>query len=86
MMLAASEGTTQIRSACVTRVGEKANAAMHTMSHAVPQPRVYVQHTVEADLIVLDERIGAVVLVPIGPEGENFLDGYDKKARFSVII
>jgi hypothetical protein len=86
MLLAASEGTPQIRSACVARVGEKANAAMHTMSHAATQPRVCVQHAVQVDLIMLDERIGAVVLVPIGPEGKNFLDRYDKKARFSVII
>jgi hypothetical protein len=86
MMLAASEGTPQIRSACVAWVGEKANAAMQTMSHAAQQLRVCVQHAVQADLIVPDERIGAVVLVPIGPEGKNFLDRYDKKARFSVII
>jgi hypothetical protein len=32
------------------------------------------------------ERSGAIELMPIWPKREKVLDGYDKKARLSVMI
>jgi hypothetical protein len=86
MMSSTSEGTAQIGAASVAPVREKTDAAMHTMSHATLELRLCLQQAVQGDLIVPDERLGAIVLMPIGPEGKNFLDGYNKKARFSVMI
>jgi hypothetical protein len=45
-----------------------------------------LQDRVQRDLILPDERLGAIVLLPIWPKREKLLDGYDKKARFSVMI
>ena len=35
---------------------------------------------------MLDDRLGVIVLVPIYPKRENFLDGDDKNAKLCVIM
>jgi hypothetical protein len=66
-------------------MGEKANLAMHALRYATLQIRMRLQDPIQLDLILPDKRPGAVGLVPIRLQRENFLDGDDKKARLSVI-
>jgi len=42
------------------------------------------QDGVQGQLILTDERLGAVVLVPILAKSKNFRDGYSKRDRLSV--
>lgn len=42
------------------------------------------QQGVQFETILLDERLGAILLVPIRPKGKNLPEGDRKKARFSV--
>jgi hypothetical protein len=44
------------------------------------------QSGIQRHLIITNNRISAVVLVPIFPKGEDFRSGYKKSARFSVMI
>jgi hypothetical protein len=67
-------------------VGEKANPAVFAGNNAIPQFRMGLQDRVQGDLILPDERPGAVVPVPIRPKRENLFQSYGKKTRFSVII
>ncbi|MFB3104440.1 MAG: hypothetical protein ACE1ZA_05870, partial [Pseudomonadales bacterium] len=52
----------------------------------VLEVRMVPQDRVQSDLILTNKRPSAVVLVPIHRKSENLLDGYDKKARFSVMM
>jgi hypothetical protein len=45
-----------------------------------------LQDGVQCDLILPNERPGPIMLMPIGPKREKLLNGYDKKARLSVMI
>jgi hypothetical protein len=65
---------------------EKANPAVHTVSNAAENLRMRLQNGVQRRLILPNKRLGAVVLVPIRAKREKLLDGYGKKARFSVMI
>ena len=44
---------------------EKANPALHTMSNAAQKLRMGLQDRVQRDLILLNNRPGAIVLMPI---------------------
>jgi hypothetical protein len=65
---------------------EKPNPAVSTVSHARLELGIGLQDGVQSDLILLNKRSGAIVLMPIRAEREKSLDGYDKKARLSVMI
>jgi hypothetical protein len=47
---------------------------------------MFLQDARQSSLIPLDERFSAVVLMPILTKAKNFREGYQKSARFSVII
>ena len=81
-----AEGATQILTARVTGMREKANPAMNAVSHARLERGMRLQDRVQRELILPDERAGTILLMPIGPKREKLLDGYDKKARLSVMI
>jgi hypothetical protein len=86
MVLPAAEGATQVPAISVARVGEKANPAVLAGDGTILQLGMGLQDRIQRDLILPDERFGAIVLVPIGPKRENLFQRYGKKARFSVII
>jgi len=86
MLPATAERTTQIPTTFVTGMREKANPAMNAVSHAGLKLGTGLDNRVECELILPNERLGAIVLMPIGPTREKLLDGYDKKARLSVMI
>jgi hypothetical protein len=81
-----AERTTQVQAINVPGMREKANAALNAGNDATPQLRMGLQDRVQSGLILTDKRTGAIVLVPVIAKRENFLDCYDKKARFSLIM
>jgi hypothetical protein len=84
MVLPASERAAEIRAAPVAGMREEANPAVAAAYRAVPQRRTLPQDGVQGELILTNERLGAVVLVPILAESKNFRDGYRKSDRLSV--
>ena len=67
-------------------MGKKPDAAMAAANGAVPKVRMVLQYRVQSDLILTNKRVGAIVLVPILRKGENLLEAYDEKPRFSVMM
>jgi hypothetical protein len=86
MVLPAPEGTTQIPATRVPRMREKPDPAVNAVNHATLKLGMRLQGQVQGGLILPDKRPGAVILVPIRPKREKLLDGYGKKARFSVMM
>ena len=84
MMLPATERTAEIRAPRVAGMREEANGAVAAAHCAVPQRRTLPQDGVQGELILTNERLGAVVLVPILAKSKNFRDGYGKSDRLSV--
>ena len=84
MLLTAAEGTAQVLTTCIARMGEETNPTVRAAYRAVRQIRTITQDGIQRELILTNKRTGAVVLVPILVKRENFRDGYDKIARFSV--
>jgi hypothetical protein len=84
MVLPAAERTAEIPAASVAGVREEANPAVAAAHRAVAQRRTLPQDGVQSELILTNERLGAVVLVPILAKGKNFRDGYRKSDRLSV--
>jgi len=86
MVLPAAEGTTQIPATCVPGMREKPNPAVSAVCGTTPKLGMGLQDRVQRGLILPDKRPGAVLLVPIRAKREKSLDGYGKKARFSVMM
>jgi hypothetical protein len=84
MVLAAAEVAAQIQPARVARMRKEADPAVAATHRAVLQIRTLPQRGVQRDLILTNERLGAIVLVPILAKSKNFRDGYSKIIRFSV--
>ncbi len=86
MLLTATKGTAQVLTTCIARMSEEANPTVAAEYRAVRQIRTITQDGIQRELILTNKRTGAVVLVPILVKRENFRDGYDKIAKFSVKI
>ena len=86
MVLPAAERTTQVPSAGVAGMREKANIAVRTEDDAAAKLGVGPQDRVQCGLILPDQRPGAIVLMPIRANREKLLDGDGKKARLSAIL
>ena len=84
MVLPAAERAAEIPAAPVAGMREEANPAVTAVYRAVPQLRTLPQDGVQGELILTDERLGAIVLVPILAKSKNFRDGYSKSDRLSV--
>jgi len=65
---------------------EKADPAVTAASDTVTQVGIRLQDGVQRGLILPNERISAIVLMPVRAKGENLLERYDKKARLSVTM
>jgi hypothetical protein len=84
MVLPAAELAAQIPAARVTGMREEAYATVATPHRAVLQVSTATQDGIQRELILTNERLGAIVLVPILAKSKNFRDGYSKITRFSV--
>ncbi len=84
MVVPAAERAAEIPAARVAGMREEANPAVAAAYRAVPQLRTLPQDGVQGELILTNERLGAVVLVPILAKSKNFRDGYRKRDRLSV--
>ena len=84
MVLPAAERAAEIPAIRVAGMREEANPAVTAAYRAVPQRRMLPQDGVQGQLILTNERLGAVVLVPILAKSKNFRDGYSKRDRLSV--
>ena len=86
MAPSATERATQVLTTCVTRMRQKPNPTVHASHRAAAQFRMGLEYRVQRGLVLPDQRVGAIVLVPIRSKRETLLDGDDKKARLSVRI
>jgi hypothetical protein len=84
MVLPAAERTAEIPTPGIPGMCEEANPAVAAVHRAVPQRSTLPQDGVQGQLILTNERLGAVVLVPILAKSKNFRDGYSKRDRLSV--
>ena len=86
MARSAPKRTTQVLPAGVPRVRQKPQAAVHAANDATLQFRMALQHGLQGQQILPDQRPGAVVLVPIFSESAELSDGDNKKARLWVTL
>lgn len=84
VVLPAAKGAAEIPAARVAGMCKEANPAVAAPHRAVPQVRTVPQDSVQREVILTNERLGAIVLVPILAKSKNFRDGYGKITRFSV--
>ena len=82
----AAKRTTQNPAPHVARIGQELNPAVSALLQTRPQSRMGSQNPLQLGPILTDERVGAVILVPIRPKRKNFFQSYDKKARLSVTM
>ena len=83
---AAAKRAPQVPPAGIAGIREKPNPTVRAADHAGPHLGVRLQHGIQHRLVVADQRLRLMILVPVWPKRENLLDRDDKKARFSVTI
>jgi hypothetical protein len=86
MVLPAAERAAYVPSVGVLGPHQERNPAMSAADHASLQRGIPVQLGVQFETILLDNRLGAIILMPIRPKSENPLQGYGKKAKFSITM
>jgi hypothetical protein len=86
MLRSTAKRTTQILAVCVPGMRQKTQAARRATHYATLQFGMALQHGVQGQQILPDQRPDAVVLVPIFPGSEELPDRNDKKARFWVTL
>ena len=86
MFLPTAKGTPKIFSAGIAGVGKEADPTVAARDGALHQVRTGPQEAIQRALVLTNDRLDAVVLVPILAEREKFRDGYNKTARVSVIM
>ncbi len=84
VVLPAAKGAAEIPAVRIARMRQESNPAVTAAYGAGLQIETIAQNGIQRQLILPNKRVGAVVLVPILAKCENFRDGYDKNARFSV--
>jgi hypothetical protein len=67
-------------------MGQKANLAVSAGNVATLQFGMRLDAGVQRPQILLNQRLGAIVLMPIRPKGEELPDRDNKKAKFSATI
>jgi len=65
MVLSAAEGTAKILPPGIPRMRQKPDPAMAAVRDALLKMRMRRQHRLECHLILLNKRLGAIILVPI---------------------
>jgi len=79
-----AEGTPQIGTPAVARVGEKEDPALKAPGQARPKPGFGMQDGTQDEVVLLDQLAHALLMVPIRAEIEMPLDRYGKKPRRSL--
>ena len=86
MLRSAAKRTTQVLPPCIPGIRQKTQTAVHAANHATLQFGMALQHGLQGQQILPDQRPGTVVLVPIFSGSEELPDRDDKKARFWVTL
>jgi len=86
VMLPAAKGAANIPSSGILGFHKKRDLAMSAAHHVSLPFGFSFQQGIQFETILLDDRLGAILLVPIRPKGKNLPEGDRKKARFSVRI
>jgi hypothetical protein len=86
MMLSTTEGAAKIPSAHIAGMNEEPDPTVAAARRAMPQSRMTPKDRVQRDLVLSNKRVDAVVLVPVLAKRKMFREGYNKTAKFSVII
>jgi len=81
MMLSTAKWTAQISTIRVAGMGEKPDPAVNAARDATRQLGMGSQEPLQHRLILPDNRLGTVILVPVWPKREKLLDGDDKKSQ-----
>ncbi len=84
LALAATEFTAKILPIRISRMRQEADPTTAAADCTACQTRMLAQNGIQRQLILTNKRIRAVVQMPIFGIREEFPDGYDKNARFSV--
>jgi hypothetical protein len=79
----ATERTAEIPPICISRMCQEANSTLAAVDRTACQTGMIAQDGIQRELILMNKRIDAVVLMPILAKRKEFPDGYDKNARFS---
>jgi hypothetical protein len=86
VVLAAAERAAEILAIRVPWMREKANSTVATVDRTVRQIGTIAQDGIDRQLILTNNRVDAIVLMPIGVKGKEFPGGYDENPKFSVKI
>jgi len=84
VVLAATERAAEILAIHVPWMREKANSTVATVDRTVRQIGTIAQDGIDRQLILTNNRVDAIVLMPIRAKGKEFPGGYDENPRFSV--
>ena len=86
MVVSAAKGTTQVPTTGVPGMSQKLNPAVTAGHDAILPFGMELKERGQRDLILLNNRLGAIVLRPIRPKQEDLLERDDKKAKVSATI
>jgi hypothetical protein len=86
MELTATKFAAKILATRILRMRQEADPTTAAADRTACQTRMFAQNGIQRQLILTNKRIGAVVQMPLFGIREEFPDGYDKNARFSVRI
>jgi hypothetical protein len=84
MVLTTTELAAKVPPIRIPRMRQEANPTVATGDRTACQIGMIAQDGIQRELILTNKRTDAVVLMPIRAKREEFPDGYDKNARFSV--
>lgn len=84
MVLPAAKRAAEIPATRVAGVREEPNPTLHTVRDTPLEMGMGRDDRIHRDLILPDQRFGAVVLVPVRPKREKLLDGNGKKTKVPV--
>lgn len=73
MMPSATEGTTQVDAFGIAGIGQELDPAVNAVGHTRAQFGLGLENRLERGSILPDQRIGAVILVPIRAKRKDFL-------------
>jgi hypothetical protein len=84
MVPTATELAEKIPPIRISRMRQEPNSTVAAVDRTACQTGMIAQDGIQRELILTNKRTDAVVLMPIRAKREEFPDGYDKNAKFSV--
>lgn len=86
LVLTATEFAVKVFPTGISGMRQEADPTTVAVDRTACQMRILAQNGIHRQLILTNKRIGAVIQMPLFGIREEFPDGYDKNARFSVRI